>query len=1074
MNETDSKSAPGPAKDNRGDNSTPARSPAAPVPAAAVGREAANPFLAHLQSLRELQITLSQEGRAEAILSDGTTGTVEIVGADCAVAVVEPSNGLPPLRFGWIEGRHMAPHEVGMVLRRLDEPIQKVRSGQVSRIVQGGGPEAEPPNGDPGARGSQVETNRAPQFGATLVLGVDAAMGSRGALVILRHDPVPFNREQILLADILATLMAIQIERALRASDARRASERIQEECDTATRHLNETTLELQAINAVAAAATPSLDLDRQIEISLRKTLEVTRFKVGAIFLVEEGDGAPLLRFARGVGDPAYLELAPARAHGRGEGVAGRVWESGEPMAFADLSAAASPQGRADELVALRRAGYRALVCVPLRARGRVLGTMELLSSDARPELESRPSLAQAIADQIAIVIQNGRLLSDVMRHSLQLEAELEAKTHELGRRERFMECLQGALETAGSSNELRETVEGALGRALDLLNLPAGTVHLVDPGTRALQLKAQRGLTQDAIDDLGSRVSRTIIGKTLESGEPRFHSEDGIDLLDADGLRFRAAVPLRAMSGVHGVLAVAGRDDRVLQGPEARSLTVLGELLGLLVENARAFQQAGPAGRPKQDLPAQLVQVQKMESIGTLAGGIAHEFNNILGAILGYASHIRSLTTTDNPIHRQAVTIEQQSRRAAELTQQLLAFARGGQYTLEPVDMNQVIADTVSFLSKSIDPRIVMETRPDPDLPLVEADAGQMQQVLVNVAVNAAEAMPEGGRITFETRVAHLDQGHAPARPDLETGDYVEVVIGDTGVGIPPEVADRVFEPFFTTKSEGKGTGLGLSVVYGIVRNHKGHVTLGSTPGLGTTVRLYLPVLSRISRAERQEPPPDPRVPASRVERGAALPPPFERVTVQDVERRRPRVASPETTPGPPEAPSPAVTRAPVTASPSPPAERTVPPAAAPSSAVPDGAIGPPAPAVAGAPAKGRILVIDDEGAIREMARDILESGGYEVVTAVDGVDALEVYREEWGRIDLVLLDMVMPRMGGLETYRRLLGMDRTVRVLLCTGFADHEKTQKALKEGAVGLLQKPFTMTEILGKIARVLARK
>jgi len=140
----------------------------------------------------------------------------------------------------------------------------------------------------------------------------------------------------------------------------------------------------------------------------------------------------------------------------------------------------------------------------------------------------------------------------------------------------------------------------------------------------------------------------------------------------------------------------------------------------------------------------------------------------------------------------------------------------------------------------------------------------------------------------------------------------------------------------------------------------------------------------------------------------------------------------------------------------------------------VPDGAIGPPAPAVVGAPAKGRILVIDDEGAIREMARDILESGGYEVVTAVDGVDALELYREEWGRIDLVLLDMVMPRMGGLETYRRLLGMDRTVRVLLCTGFADHEKTQKALKEGAVGLLQKPFTMTELLGKIARVLARK
>src|SRR2546425_8727779 len=168
MNEPDSKSAPGPAKDNRGDTmpSPPARSPAVPVPAAAVGREAANPFLAHLQSLRELQITLSQEGRAEAILSDGTTGTVEIVGADCAVAVVEPSNGLPPLRFGWIEGRHMAQHELGMVLRRLDEPIQRVRSGKVSRIVLGAGSEPSPPSGVQEAGGVPAERARAPQYGA--------------------------------------------------------------------------------------------------------------------------------------------------------------------------------------------------------------------------------------------------------------------------------------------------------------------------------------------------------------------------------------------------------------------------------------------------------------------------------------------------------------------------------------------------------------------------------------------------------------------------------------------------------------------------------------------------------------------------------------------------------------------------------------------------------------------------------------------------------------------------------------------------------------------------------------------
>src|SRR6266571_5019326 len=837
-------------------------------------RDVANPFLSHLQSLRELQITLSQEGRAESILGEGTAGTVEIVGADCAVAVVEPSNGQRALRFGWLEGRPMAQHEIGMVLRRLEEPIQRVRSGKASRIVFGAAEDPDTAGKDGTAPGGRpMEATRAPQFASTLVLGIDAAMGSRGALVLARHDPLPFSREHVLLADILATLMAIQIERALRATDARHASERIQEECGTAIKRLHETTLELQAINSVAAAATPSLDLERQIEIALRKTLEVTRFKVGAIFLVEDAGAGETLRFARGVGDPAYLGLARGREHSKGQGVAGRVWERGEPVAIADLSADLSLEGHADELVVLRRAGYRALAVVPLVARGRVIGTMELLSTEARPELESRPSLAQAIAGQIAIVIQNGRLLSDVMRHSLNLEAQIETQTHDLARRHGVIAALQATLEIAGRSNDLREIVESALHRTL------------------ALHLKAQKGLPQNTLDELGSRLSRTMIGRTLEAGQPILGSTDPADLLDTDGLRFRAAVPLRAMSGVHGVLALAGPHDLILEEPDTKTLAAMGELLGLAVENARAFQQTAPAGPPNQELPVQLVQAQKMESIGTLAGGIAHEFNNILGAILGYASHIRGLTTTDNPIHRQAITIEQQSRRASELTRQLLAFARGGQYSLEPLDMNQAIADTVSFLSKSIDPRIVMETRTDPDLPLVEADASQVQQVLVNVAVNASEAMPEGGRITFETRVAHLDSGFVRSRPDLEPGDYVEVVIGDTGVGMPPDITDRVFEPFSTTKTEGKGTGLGLSVVYGIVRNHKGHVTLNSTPGLGTTVRVYLPTFDRARQAESTAAPVS-RPPAAPSARAPLLPAPFERVAVVKVERRKPKAA--------------------------------------------------------------------------------------------------------------------------------------------------------------------------------------
>ena len=1041
----------------------------APAPAPA---PVANPFLSHLQSLRELQITLSQEGRAEAILGEGTTGTVEIVGADCVVALIEPSNGLPPLRFGWIEGRQMAQHEINMLARRLDEPIQRVRSGQAARVLLGATEDEDPQASsrqDAGPR--TLETMRSPKFGSTIVLGIDASMGSRGALVLARHDPVPFGREQIQLADLLATLMAIQIERALRATDARHASERLQEEFGAATRRLHETTLELQAINTVAAAAAPSLDLDRQIDISLRKTLEVTRFKAGAIFLVADTGQGETLRLARCVGEPAYLELARGRAIRKGLGVVGRVWERGESMVIADLSADLSLEGDGGELVALRRAGYRALACVPLTARGSVIGTMELLSTEDRPELESRPSLAQAIAAQIAIVIQNGRVLSDVMRHSLDLEAQLAAHAHDLARSHGLIAVLRETLEGARRSNDLREILEEALVRAVDLMQLEAGTVHLVDPGTRALHLKAQRGLPQGVLDELGTKVSRTMIGRALSTGEPVVGSTDGADLIDTGGLRFRAAVPLRTMSGVHGVLAVAGRRDDVRQETVIRTLAALGEILGLMVENTRVFQQTPAAGTQRQDLSAQLVQAQKMESIGTMAGGIAHEFNNLLGAILGYAGHIRGLTTPDNPIHRHAITIEQQSRRAAELTQQLLAFARGGQYTLAPVDLNQSIAEAVSFLSRSLDPRIVIETRPDPDLPMVEADAGQIQQVLVNVAVNAAEAMPDGGRITFETRVAHLDHGFVRTRPELEPGDYVEVVIGDTGGGIPPDVVERAFDPFFTTKTGGEGTGLGLSVVYGIVRNHRGHVALDSTVGLGTTVRVYLPVFDRARRVARADAAPA-TSPARATRAGPAPdsnpPQPFERVTVLQVDRRRTRSV--------PEDHSSAL---PLLADPP-----EVKPASAESPATPapmDSVAAPTAGAISGgvakrtdSPAKGRILVIDDEGAIRDLARDILESNGYEVVVAVDGLDGLDAFRREWGRVDLILLDMVMPRMGGLETFRRLLGMDRTVRVLLCSGFTDNDKAQKAIKEGALALLQKPFTVSELLGWIERALGRR
>jgi CheY-like chemotaxis protein len=377
------------------------------------------------------------------------------------------------------------------------------------------------------------------------------------------------------------------------------------------------------------------------------------------------------------------------------------------------------------------------------------------------------------------------------------------------------------------------------------------------------------------------------------------------------------------------------------------------------------------------------------------------------------------------------------------------------------------------------------------------------MRQILLNVGVNAKDALPRGGRITFETRVAHLDERFVRSSPDLAAGDYVEVVVGDTGVGMPSEVVEHAFEPFFTTKTDGRGTGLGLSVVYGIVKNHHGHVTITSKPMIGTTIRIYLPSAGRSSTRPR---PPRrhaavalPLPPAPLASGPAPSPPPVPSPAAGGNPPQAPATRAPvyevpplDDLPTRSETPAPvtvlsgpahAAAQPPAAAPPAPPGSVPTPPGPSGLAAAPAARPGPAAPAERPspetpppAPKPGptrRVLVVDDEPAIREMARDILQGRGYEVIPARDGVEALDLYRQQWGRIDLVVLDMVMPRLGGLETFRRLLGMDRGVRVVLCSGHADTTKAKQAIKEGALGFFAKPFTMTELLAWVEKILRR-
>jgi PAS domain S-box-containing protein len=257
--------------------------------------------------------------------------------------------------------------------------------------------------------------------------------------------------------------------------------------------------------------------------------------------------------------------------------------------------------------------------------------------------------------------------------------------------------------------------------------------------------------------------------------------------------------------------------------------------------------------------LEEQLLQSQKMESIGNLAGGIAHDFNNLLGGIMGYASFAKKKISPQDPLYHSITSIERSAGQAAELTRQLLGFARRGKYQVKPINCNALIQDLVQFLSRTISKQITLETDLDPNLDLVEGDETQLQQSLINICLNARDAMPSGGILKIMTR----NQGPPDEVMDQpvgrKLGNYVKVIISDSGIGMTPEVQSQIFEPFFTTKEPGRGTGLGLSMVYGIIRNHGGFIEIDSEPGRGTLLQILLPSIVEVDLEERPTPEPVP-----------------------------------------------------------------------------------------------------------------------------------------------------------------------------------------------------------------------
>jgi signal transduction histidine kinase/CheY-like chemotaxis protein len=380
-----------------------------------------------------------------------------------------------------------------------------------------------------------------------------------------------------------------------------------------------------------------------------------------------------------------------------------------------------------------------------------------------------------------------------------------------------------------------------------------------------------------------------------------------------------------------------------------------------------------------RQRAEKQLQQAQKLEAIGTLAGGIAHDFNNLMMGMMGNVNLVMYELDSEHPHYKKLERIEQQIESGSKLTRQLLGYARKGTYEIRPIDINQLVEECAETFGRTRK-QIRIHKNLEKKLWGTRADWTQIEQVLLNLFINAADAMPDGGDLYLRTRnCPHTKISGRPFRP--KPGAYVAVKITDTGVGMPPEVRERIFDPFFTTKEMGRGTGLGLASAYGIVKGHGGYIDVSSTLGKGTAFTIYIPAVGVVDRKP-------------------------EGARKQHLHH-----------------------------------------------------------------GEGTILLVDDEDVVLSVGHQMLDKLGYTVLPARSGSEALQLFAQHRGRIDLVVLDMVMPDMNGGDVFDKIMEMQSNVPVLLASGYSLEGKAEEIIERGCCGFIQKPFSITTLGETVSAIL---
>jgi PAS domain S-box-containing protein len=720
----------------------------------------------------------------------------------------------------------------------------------------------------------------------------------------------------------------LEQEVAERTAELRTANEKLRgeiEERKRAAEALQQHVKEMTSLNNLARQVSSSLSVDQVIQAALEGIVAGIGPDLALLFM-REGDKM-FLQGLRSV--ETRLSYENIKVHRVGECLCGLACSEGKAVYSPDIHA--DPRCTLEEC---KEAGVVSFAALPLNSGDKITGVLAIAST-AEQNFETRATFLESLTAQLSSGLQNATLYEEVQRYSEQLEMNVAG----LRQAERALRLSKLRYQTLFDSS-------------------PVGIWHAAPDGSGGMvneSLLKITGITQETVRGEGwasclhpedkERVSKEwsafVQGKGSYESTYRFQHPDGT---------------------VRHVL-----------GQAVPETGLEGEILGFIGTLTDITEQ--------KHLETRLQEAQKMEAVGTLAGGIAHDFNNLLQAILGYADLLLLRKGKGEPRSRELQMIVSASKKGAELTQQLLTFSRKVESKLRPTDLNLGVENMRKILARTLPKMIEVDLLLSDNLSFVNADPVQMEQVLMHLAVNAKDAMPNGGRLTIKTENVILDEEYCRTHPEARPGEYALLEVSDTGHGMAEETLKHIFDPFFTTKGLAKGTGLGLAMVYGIVKSHDGYITCTSDFGTGTTFKIYLPAV------EQEE---EPEMPVEKdLYRGGT-----------------------ET-----------------------------------------------------------ILVVDDEGFVRDVARQILTEVGYTAIVAHDGESALQLYEQERGRIDLVILDLIMPGIGGRKCLEKLLKINPKAKIIAASGFSDIEPMKETVEAGAKGFIGKPYEMMGFLKVVREVL---